>query len=334
MAKWRKTETLVGLFLLLGFALIGGGIVYLGDFRSEEKTTYPIRIIYQDSAGLIKGSHIRLGGALVGKVSSQPQLTDTGNSVVLEARIENGVRIQRGSEFRIDMKGVLGDKYIDIVPPAIPRNDFIKSGEVIMGHSQSDFAKIRENAVTVSTELANLLKKFEENSDTFIKTAEDISSAARELSEASRRINQGILSDKNLQHLENLMSNLDKGSSDVPELVADAKTAVSELKTTLTETRSFVSELNKKLDTIDEGLVHYEPAMKAFKETAENASLITRDLNKGKGAMGLLLKDAKFRKEFEDFIRNLRDYGILRYRNPNEPAPLEDPRSGYSGSRR
>ncbi len=44
--------------------------------------------------------------------------------------------------------------------------------------------------------------------------------------------------------------------------------------------------------------------------------------------------DARFRANAQEFIRNLRDYGILRYRNPNEPQAKPDPRGGFSGSRR
>lgn len=35
--------------------------------------------------------------------------------------------------------------------------------------------------------------------------------------------------------------------------------------------------------------------------------------------------DARFRANAQEFIRNLRDYGILRYRNPNEPQVKPDP---------
>lgn len=39
--------------------------------------------------------------------------------------------------------------------------------------------------------------------------------------------------------------------------------------------------------------------------------------------------DARFRANAQEFIRNLRDYGILRYRNPNEPQAKPDPRGGF-----
>lgn len=35
--------------------------------------------------------------------------------------------------------------------------------------------------------------------------------------------------------------------------------------------------------------------------------------------------DARFRANAQEFIRNLRDYGILRYRNPNEPKSNRTP---------
>lgn len=333
MAKHRKTEILVGLFLLLGLILIAGGILTLGNFGSEEKT-YPIRIKYRDAAGLIKGSNVMLGGASIGVVSSPPQLTPTGDSVILEVRINKGVHIYRGSEFRIDLQNMLGNKYIDVIPTPDPDDGYIQPNELIMGHSQSDLSKIRENALAVSTDLANLLKKLDQNSDGILEAIDELSTATKELSEATRRINNGILNEKNLKHLENILANIDKSSGEVPMLMTDARGAVAEFKEAMSENRQFIANANQKLDALDEGLAQIAPAMKSFRTSADEVSLLTRDLNKGKGTLGLLLKDAKFRKEFETFIRNLRDYGILRYRNPNEPQPSEDPRAGYSGTRR
>ncbi len=334
MAKKLKIETLVGLFLLIGIGLIGGGIVYIGDFKSSEKKQYTIQIIYKDSAGLIKGSNIRLGGAAVGVVGSQPRLNESGTGVILEARINKGIQIQRGSEFRIDMQNLLGDKYIDIVPPKTPVDDYIQPGEVIRGHSDSDIAKIRENAVAVSTELANLLKKLEENSDGLVQTVDEISTAAKEISEATHRINTGVLSDKNLSNLEKILGHIEEGSREVPGVITEAKTSLKDMQATMADARNFIGAANQRLEQIDAGIAQIEPAMKAFKTSADNISKMTTDLNSGKGTLGLLINDQKFRNEFEMFIRNLRDYGILRYRNPNEPEPLADPRAGYSGSRR
>lgn len=334
MMKIKKMEALVGLFLLLGLFLVGGGIVMLGDFGSQDKNSYVIWLKYRDSAGLIKGSGIRMGGAKVGFVSSQPQLTEEGSGVVLQARIYNGIHIQEGSQFKIDMQNLLGDKYIDVVPPKPPTDKFIQPGSRLTGHSDSDLSKLRANAVNVSNDLANLLNKLNSNSDGLLETMEKISTSSKQLSEATRKINEVILSDSNLAHLSNILENIDQGSKDVPALMGEAKSSLTDFKAAMADARSLIGGAEERLAKLDAGIDQFGPTMTALRGSADRISLFTKDINTSKGALWMLMKDEKFRKEFEEFIRNLRDYGILRYRNPNEPQPSEDPRGGYSGSRR
>lgn len=123
MKQKLKPETWVGLFLIAGILMIIGVILGFGNIKTSKEQTYPINIIFKDAAGLIKDSQIRLGGVTVGKVTKAPELLPSGNEVMLEANIQSDVKIQQGSVFRVDMQNILGDKYIDIVPPAQPTHD-------------------------------------------------------------------------------------------------------------------------------------------------------------------------------------------------------------------
>lgn len=334
MNKTAKTELIVGLFLLLGLALIAGGIFLIGDFSSDKKNQYTLRIVYKDAGGLIKGSNISMGGAKVGEVDAYPQLTDSGNNVIVLTNINGSVKIPRGSTFKIEMQNLLGNKYIDIVPPEEENDDFYHPNELIFGDSGSAVSTIRENVVSVSIDLANLLRKLDQNSDGLVKTIDEVSSAAHELAEATKSINNNLLSENNLKNIEKILVHWEQGSREIPEIAGEVKTAVSEFKTSAKEVRSLIDGANDRLSKVDNALDIVEPTMKSFRKSSENIEKITTGLNKGQGTAGLFIKDEQFRKNVETFIRNLRDYGILRYRNPNEPEPLTDPRAGYSGSRR
>ena len=109
MKQKLKPETWVGIFLIAGILMILGVILGFGGLKTTKEQTYPINIIFKDSAGLIKDSQIRLGGVSVGKVTKAPELLPSGNEVMLEASIQRGVKIQVGSVFRIDMQNILGE---------------------------------------------------------------------------------------------------------------------------------------------------------------------------------------------------------------------------------
>ena len=162
MKQKLKPETWVGIFLIAGILMIIGVILGFGNIKTSKEQTYPINIIFKDAAGLIKDSQLRLGGVTVGKVTKAPELLPSGNEVMLEASILSDVKIQEGSVFRVDMQNILGDKYIDIVPPARPTHEYIPPHATIIGQPESDFSKIKNNAVGATEEILKILKQIEE----------------------------------------------------------------------------------------------------------------------------------------------------------------------------
>ncbi|MEG2809138.1 MAG: MlaD family protein [Akkermansia sp.] len=334
MSKSWKKETFVGVFLIIGIAMIVGAVLSIGDFKDGNDKTYPISILYKDAAGLIKGAPLRLGGAVIGEITSAPELTQSGDKVMLLARIKNDVRIQQGSQFRIDMQNLLGDKYIDVVPPTKPTEEYIHAGELIQGESESDLKKIRNNATLASDEIVSLLRKLDKNSEYIEQAIKDISVAAKGLSETTEKLNNGVLSATNIAHLNNIMGNVDTASAQTPELISEAHKTIAELKETSAGARKLLVVAEEKLNQLDPVFNEAAPTIKSLRQTSDNLSTVIKDVKKGNGTIGLLMYDKKFRNSFEDFINNLRDYGILRYRDPKNPIPPADPRAGYSGSMR
>lgn len=199
MNQKLKPETWVGIFLIAGILMILGVILGFGNIKTSQEQTYPINIIFKDSAGLIKDSQIRLGGVTVGKVTKAPELLPSGNEVMLEASIQRDVKIQVGSVFRIDMQNILGDKYIDIVPPSPPTDQYIQPHETIIGQAESDISKLKNNAVVASEEILAILKRIEKNSGNIDDALINISEAAKGLSKTTQLINDGLLDQENIQ---------------------------------------------------------------------------------------------------------------------------------------
>lgn len=329
-----KTETWVGIFLLAGIVMLVGAVISIGDFKSDSDKSYPIAIMYKNADGLIKGSQLKLGGAIIGVVTSNPELTDRGDAVILHARIDKDVRIQVGSRFNIEMQGVMGAKFIDVEPPSIPSADYVRPGEFIIGESESDLVKIKNNAKTASEEIVSLLRKLDQNSQYIEQAIKDISKASRNLSETADKLNSGVLSEENMKHFGNILSQIDKTTAETPQLIAEARETVVTFRSTALEANRLIKNAQAKIDKLDPVFQEVPLVAKSLKSTSDNLSSVVSDVKKGNGTLGLFLYDRKFRNDFEDFVRNLRDYGILRYRDPKEAPPSIDPRSGYSGSRR
>lgn len=334
MNQKLKPETWVGIFLIAGILMILGVILGFGNIKTSQEQTYPINIIFKDSAGLIKDSQIRLGGVTVGKVTKAPELLPSGNEVMLEASIQRDVKIQVGSVFRIDMQNILGDKYIDIVPPSPPTDQYIQPHETIIGQAESDISKLKNNAVVASEEILAILKRIEKNSGNIDDALINISEAAKGLSKTTQLINDGLLDQENIQYVKGMLKNMDLTGKELPGLMEETRTSMAAMKETIRDARGIIAGVEGQMKKLDPAVQEIPATLTALRKASEHIASVTADARKNQGFLGLLLYDARFRANAQEFIRNLRDYGILRYRNPNEPQIKADPRGGFSGSRR
>lgn len=334
MKQKLKPETWVGIFLIAGILMIIGVILGFGNIKTSKEQTYPINIIFRDAAGLIKDSQLRLGGVTVGKVTKAPELLPSGNEVMLEANIQSDVKIQEGSVFRVDMQNILGDKYIDIVPPAHPTHEYIEPHATVIGQAESDFSKLKNNAVGATEEILKILKQIEKNSDNIDEAILNIGEAAKGLAQTTKLINEGILNQDNLKHVGSVLAQMNKAGEQLPSIMEETRTSVAAMKDTVQDVRRVIAGAEEKLNSLNPAIKEIPPTLTALRKASEQIASVTADARRNQGFLGLLLYDARFRSNAQEFIRNLRDYGILRYRNPNEPQIKPDPRGGFSGSRR
>lgn len=232
------------------------------------------------------------------------------------------------------MQNILGDKYIDIVPPAQPTHEYIPPHATIIGQPESDFSKIKNNAVGATEEILKILKQIEKNSDNIDVAILNIGEAAKGLAQTTRLINEGVLNQENLKHLGSVLSQINRAGEQLPGLMEETRSSVAAMKDTVRDARKLIAGAEEKLNTLDPAVKAIPPTLASLRKASEQISSFTADARKNQGFLGLLMYDARFRANAQEFIRNLRDYGILRYRNPNEPQVKPDPRGGFSGSRR
>src|SRR5258708_36062124 len=116
--KESGLEIKVGLFICIGFAVIGAMILKFGLGGSEGfKKYYPLVVDLPNANGLLKGSDVLLAGARIGFVGTKPNLTDNLGNVRVTVNIDEKYRIPKKSTFTVDSSGLLDDKLVSIGIP-------------------------------------------------------------------------------------------------------------------------------------------------------------------------------------------------------------------------
>lgn len=113
--KRFSLETIVGAFLIAGFACFAYLAVRLGDLPFFHGDTYTITAAFTNVSGLKEGADVVLAGVSVGKVTGIA-LDPKNYEAVVSMSIRDGVRLPDDSIASIKTAGIIGDKYVALKP--------------------------------------------------------------------------------------------------------------------------------------------------------------------------------------------------------------------------
>ncbi|BCU76688.1 MlaD family protein [Luteolibacter sp. LG18] len=328
----RRTELLVGLFFFTGLLLLGGLILQFGRFGDRIKGHYQVYVVFDDAAGLIKGSEVRMGGAKIGKVAAQPELNENVKVQVVLS-VDDRIQIPTNSKFQIASASVLGDKLIAITPPDDKTGTFIEPGQTVLGGAPGGLDAIADQAEKVTQDVRRLMKNAEGTVVKIDSAVDDLRAVTGRLGETVEKVNVSILSDKNLANVDETIANL-------KDATGEWKKASGELQPTIVDAREAIKSIRSAAEGADKAITDIKPAFKevpkavnAIANAADSIGHAVAKAEKSEGLLGTLAYDKDTGTDARTFIRNLRQRGILRYKDA-ELADENDPRNRFRGKRR
>jgi len=217
MKQTANLETKVGIFLLMGIGLICTLIIIFGEVPDLFKPTYSVTVTFPNASGLLKGSDVYLSGALIGKVTTDPQPIPDTQTVEVKLKINKNIGIRDDASYVIGSSGLLGDKFVEVRPVEYKKGTtedqkapLVKDGEVIEGAPAMDIDALMKSGKPL------------------IDKANDI---ADQLDEMIRKLNLDVFSGTSTEDLKETIAKLrkmvDNGDNmvtNVNDLLAQAKT--------------------------------------------------------------------------------------------------------------
>jgi len=127
MKKYSK-ETVVGIFVVIGFFLIGYMTVKLGNVGFVGDNTYSLFGKFNTVTGLREGNPVNMLGLEIGKVEKFT-LDQENEQVKVEFKINKGIQIYDDAIASIKTEGLIGDKYVAVDPGG--GGDLLADGDTI-----------------------------------------------------------------------------------------------------------------------------------------------------------------------------------------------------------
>ena len=139
-----SVEFKVGLFVVVALIFLGTLIVKAGDFYM--KPGYTVRFVFKYVQGIDRGSPVKLAGVNVGEVKEVHVIRNPQNQtqVEVDTRIVQGVFIEDDAKIRINSLGLLGEKYIEILP-GTPGSGVTADHGTLVGNTPLAFDDLAES---------------------------------------------------------------------------------------------------------------------------------------------------------------------------------------------
>jgi phospholipid/cholesterol/gamma-HCH transport system substrate-binding protein len=306
----KRIQLRVGVFTLVGLLLIGAMVTYFGRLGEGFKRFYEVRVEYPNASGLLKGADVLMAGAKVGKVADGPFILPTGAGVYVNLKLYDFVEVPANSTFTIGSSGLLGDRFVDItMPPEEEQAPALQPGQTVQGKREAGIGELADQGGQM---------------------IEEIRTAVQTITGVIKRIDTELLTKETLTgvgesvgHLRATTENLATSSGQLEEMLTQT---AQKLDTLMDEAAVTVKESQK---TMAQGTKTMESAAAAAKEiqgvTADLRKVVA-DVQRGRGLLGLLLYDEETARNVRALIANLRDRGILFYRDRAVDPEPEPPR--------
>jgi phospholipid/cholesterol/gamma-HCH transport system substrate-binding protein len=214
--KHNNLETTVGIFLMGGIAVICALIIFFGEVQDLFKPTYSLTVRFENASGLLKGSDVYLSGALIGKVTTDPQPIPDTQEVEVHLKINNNVKIRNDAALVIGSSGLLGDMFVEVRPhfyaadvPDSQRAPYVEDGAEINGQTNPSL-----------TDLAN-------SAEPLINRANDI---AAQLDDMITRLNKDVLSGTSTTDLKETIAQLRDMVNNGDSMVKNANDILVQMK--------------------------------------------------------------------------------------------------------
>ncbi|HSV62537.1 MAG TPA: MlaD family protein [Chthoniobacterales bacterium] len=276
----KGLELKVGAFVLVGLGVLAVLLVQFGRLGEGFQSYYQLLIKFPDASGLLKGSDVLLAGAKIGHVSGGPRLASSGQGVEVPVRIFGFVKIPAGSRFTVGSSGLLGDRFVAVTAPQRITEDFVPKNSVIEG--------TRDTGIDDLTKEGGAL-------------VEDLRTAVQNANAAIEKLNNEALSQPNLDNIKSAVENLNK--------------ATTALAASTQKVDGVLDKANETMDSAKKAADDLPAAIADARKTIQAATELIQKASTGKGAMATLLSNQEFANDLKALVSNLREHGVLFYRD-------------------
>ncbi|MDO6436575.1 MlaD family protein [Cyclobacterium sp. 1_MG-2023] len=284
MKNDNKRLVTVGIFVLIGIAILVVGILTLGAQQKAFVKSISVTSVFDDVGGLQTGNNVWFSGVKIGTVK---KINFYGESQVeIEMNIESSAKeyIKKNSKATISSDGLIGNKII-VIYGGSGQGPAIEDGDVLTAEMPLDTDKMMET--------------LQVNNNNLVSITEDLKILTHKIS-SGEGIVGAVLTDSTLvKTFKATMQNLERTAANSNRMTAD----LAKFSNGLNQKGGFVDKMlndTTLFASLKTTAAQLETTSAEASDAAQNFSSVSENLSDTDNAIGMLLND----KEFADYLKS------------------------------
>jgi len=265
-----SSEAKVGLFVLIAIIILGYMSFQVGEYGFGLKKGYLVTVVFDNATGLEKDASVTVAGVEVGRVESIV-LQDGKARVAM--RIMPGVKLEKDVKAALKTYGILGDKFIEIVPGTRGGAQLEEGGQITEVEKTADIDKLLRELGTIASDVMEVTASLRK----VVGGAEGVANL-KAIIENTRELS------------DNLNTVVKQNDEKFTVMVDSLKNAAHEMEKTFSALSNITDRINRGEGTVGR-LVNEKGVFDKLDNTVASLEDITQKISEGKGTIGKLVND-------------------------------------------
>ncbi len=319
----RTTETVVGLFILLGLAVISVLVFIIAGKQKLFEPRYRLTALFSQVGGLKVGSPVRLAGLEVGNVESLDFTADGKVLAILSIQTRYQEPIRGDSVATISSVGILGDKSVEIMIGSRGKM-VIPDGARIPSKDPFDIAGVVDQMAPmvakvdgILTHLSRITGEISMGKIPMADTMEHANSILKKVDEGKGSIGSAVNDPQLFSELVLLARSGNEAAEGLKKALARIESASADLPALMGSTRKAMEDISAISGDLHKSSEHFPAITVQVDEATKNILAASRDLPAISGSFRNAARGA------EDVVGSARQNWLIRGNLPERSTAEE-----------
>ncbi len=301
-----KTETRVGIFILVALGIFFFMSFKLGVFRLDRSNYNLYTVYFKDLSGIEKKADVKIAGVKVGWIENLG-LVDDGRQAQAQIMVSKDYILREDACATVRQEGLLGGKFLE-VEPGDPMLTPLRGGESLGKpcKSQVSFDEILHKVKAIADNVEEITDSLAasvggiEGKNQMRETINNIHLAAERFASFSEAIDRTLSG--NEESINSMITDFSSFARDIREQVPVLKDSVQRIANV------FDRDFNRVAGNIEQTAHALEDAALQARDGFRSISSVADKIDQGKGLIGKLINEEETYKDIKFAVRGVKNY--------------------------